>query len=332
MHLKKPLLTLILLSLSGITHCQLSEHIASAVDYRIQGISSDVSHEVFLLQDHSTPNYIWNTNFWAYDINRDAVSPWNSESQHRRAGVLISPQHYILTKHYPIHSGNIIRFVKRDGTIIERTIIRTQSTERSDNYKQKLFPDINIGLLDAPIFDIEPIKILSVKHGQTLEYKNVPVLWFDQEEKGNIAHIHDIKMETITLTLTHPFNYTERFNYYERVVSGDSGSPVFVIINNKLILVCTLTYGEHGSGAFLGYFKDEIQSIMNSLSMQYGFEPFSIQEADVNHLIPPQILTDGVLGTIYKEGDYAYSFLLEKWLYFPTKNLSESGGWVYIFK
>lgn len=262
----------------------LTEHIIDSVDSRIAGKDPVVSKKVFTTQDHSTPNYVWNSDFWASDINRDAVSPWNSSGGARKAGVLISPYHYICAKHYAIGAGSTLRFVKSDGTIIERIVLGSKSTADNPDVSQDPIPDINVGVLDQPIFDIDPIEIVPLELNDELSYQNVPALWFDQEEKGLIANVRDMYDYYTLLRLAAPPSTSERYGYFETAISGDSGSPIFFIAQNKLVLLGVMTFGGDGSCSSLNYYRQQTQTLMDSLSTQFNIPQYPLLVADFSNI------------------------------------------------
>ena len=57
--------------------------------------------------------------------------------------------------------------------------------------------------------------------------------------------------------------------FYEDMISGDSGSPRFLLVDQELVLLCVMWKGGGGSGCFITHFIDEIQASMDSLTSGY---------------------------------------------------------------
>jgi hypothetical protein len=62
--------------------------------------------------------------------------------------------------------------------------------------------------------------------------------------------------------------------FYEPVVRFDSGNPMFLIINNQLVVLSVIT-GE-GTGSFITGYISQINNIMNTLGGGYQLTPIDL--------------------------------------------------------
>ena len=202
----------------------LAAHIASAVDGRIQGKSLVTNGPIFSAQDHVTPAYTRNVNFWGPAPL--GVSPWNSDNGVINAGTLITPRHVIYTNHglvgvgFPAN-GSTLRFIAADNSIITRTqsqFLRIGTT------------DIVIALLDSnlpgtiPHFTVMPDDL-----GLYLPSSfRVPILMIDQEEKGLVSDLYSFIPGGIYFRQP---DDSFRRSFWELPIAGDSGDPLLGLIN-----------------------------------------------------------------------------------------------------
>lgn len=260
--------------------CDLSEHITGNFVRRTSGITDvNASKQIYLEQDHSNKKYIRNTKCWAKDLDLTCISPWNSYGNKFRAGTAISKFHVVFASHYPLPVNTIIRFITNNNDIVERKIIKIQKVFNTD---------ITIALLDQKLPDsITPAKFLpknwknylSTKHHVMADLdtgvltKPVPALCLDYDEKANI-NMFTSAVGNKEIGCGKATGNLEAFS--EQIITGDSGNPCFIIIDDKLVLLTTWNFGGYGSGPFLSgdtfltstmELKSnfvEIQSIMSS--------------------------------------------------------------------
>jgi len=250
----------------------LARSASDAVDTRLVGKSSSTALRIFTLQDHANSNYTRNPNVWCSDLDLTCFSPYNSIDLYQRAGTLISPRHIIFAWHFPIANGATVRFVKMDGTVVNRTMTNSISISNGSNAR-----DIWIGVLDSDVpAGISFAKILPTNWDTKLPSVNstfytIPCLVLDQEEK---ALISDWQFETDLTKLKEQTTFksptdVKRLQFYENLIDGDSGNPAFLIVNNQLVLLTVWTGGGAGSGSSVRYHRDEINAIMTTLGGGY---------------------------------------------------------------
>jgi len=257
-----------------------------AVDNNITGLVPAASLNIFTTQDHSATNYLRNTNCWTATYDLTCCSPWNSYSDasgtgKNRAGTLISPRHVLLAAHYDqITTNDTLRFVDLNNNVVERRLIATKRHPDFplDYPDSPAYPDFTVGLLesDLPTNLISFAKVLPDDyHDYIGSGRFLPALCLDQQEKALIADLVDIAetnlIEGVDQILT-VFDYpadTNRLNYSEEIINGDSGNPAFLILNQQLVLLSVWTYGDAGAGTSVTAFKDDLNQLMTDLGGGY---------------------------------------------------------------
>jgi hypothetical protein len=230
-----------------------AKSIVESIDSKITNTVIDTA--VYTVYDHVTPQYTRNTSSWVSNIDLTCVSLWNSTGGRLRAGTLIGTDCIIFAEHFPINIGSTIRFVSNDNDIIERTLISSRSINSSD---------IMIGKLSTAIStnDCRPALLLPSNQSSYMpssKYNGFrPGLWIDQFEN---AYIGDIT------SINHGFNNVSGPWMYSRVeygkwpVSGDSGSPVFFIIDELDLPILIGTHFSTLGGPSVSYYNDQIREV-----------------------------------------------------------------------
>lgn len=202
----------------------LGKAISDAVDARIAASSQK---NVFTTVNHGTSTYVRNTNCW---INQDKTSwpVWNSWTNNQfYCGCAVTPKHMLVASHAEPPNGTSFRFVTNSNTVVTRTKI-------AQNYVGSA--DVCIIELDSALpGTITPVKVLPTDYTNKITIGNVPLICGNQDSeliirdwyRGTFNIFH--KASTIT----------NRLPYTEPVIAGDSGAPVYTIINNELVAVGT---------------------------------------------------------------------------------------------
>lgn len=249
----------------GVATGSLRAHLDAQIDSRIAGKNVATDMRIFSTQNHSTATYVRNTGCWAAGVDLTPISPWNSESAHHKAGILISPCHVLFATHYHPATGTTLRFITADNVVVTRTTIATQSLTMTSG----LYPDLTVARLDSDVpGTISFARVLPDDYTDylpTLETLEVPIFGTDQEEK---ALVKETPLTSSVARMRTPASLTRRA-WDEGVVGGDSGNPACLIINGKLVLVTVWTYGGTGTGTFINPQRAAINAIMTSLGGGY---------------------------------------------------------------
>lgn len=263
------------------------EHAALMVDSRIAGKDMATHGRLFSYQDHVNDVYVRNPNCWAGDIDLSCISPSNSNANHRKAGVLVTPRHLVNAGHYPFGNGTKVYFVSMAGAIYERTV---RGSVTHPDFKN-LYPDLRLYTLDEDLpGDIKPCKILpSDWHDHLIWIKSgrPPALILDQEEKALVTDLYNLDQNARAFAhFSVPLN-RQRLEFYEDKISGDSGNPAFLIFDlgagPELLLLTALTFGGSGSGTFMTPHISTLNQMIVTSDAQAGVSTgYTLTEADLS--------------------------------------------------
>lgn len=261
-----------------------AEHLSQQVDNRIDNtMTMSTNGGVYSSQDHSTPSYTRNTNFWASDVDFTSISPWNSNGGVGKAGVLITPRHVLNAAHYPFGVGTTVRFVTSDNVVVERTVVARQfaSNHSAGSIKN---PDFVVYTLDSDVpAGISFSKVLPSNYANHISIDNLsdtrlPAVGLDAQEKGTIRDTY----ANAEIRFQEPTD-ADRLLLYEGIVAGDSGNPVFFILNGELVLLTVWTTGGGGSGSLISNYISEVNQMIADADTEAGVSTgYTLTEADLS--------------------------------------------------
>lgn len=232
--------------------------------------------------------YTRNLSCWASDLFQQLTccSPYNHNDSITKAGTLITPRHIIYATHYPLTVPNVVRFITADNQIIDKPLLQAASLPSTGT----VYPDITIGLLDSDV--PESISYCYFLPENYQEYfspspnkettfnvdPRCGVLMVDLEEKAFVGDLKGFLRETSARDLTiinQPTNAL-KLSAYEDIVFGDSGNPIFLIVDNKLVLIAimSLTFigfpGGGGGGANFVYQLSAMNQLIQEVDALEG--------------------------------------------------------------
>jgi len=227
--------------------------------------------QVYTTQDP----YVRNTSFFLQGTHAEALtcaSPWNSTGGTRRAGTAITPRHAVCANHYPVPVGATIRFVASDNTVITRTVVQAARI-----FCNGVGTDAWMILLDSDLpASITPCKIFPDGYetylpagATTAAAFALPLLAMDFSENGiALDIIAELATATVpTMTFGAP-TIPHRLAFYDPIIVGDSGNPIFAVIGSELWLLSTF-FGA-GSGPFYGGLVPELNAMITTLDTLQG--------------------------------------------------------------
>jgi hypothetical protein len=250
----------------------LARHCSEAITSRLSG-----ELPVYSLQDGTT--FIRNPNCWAADVDLTCASPWNSTGGSTMAGTLISPRHVLFCRHLNFFPavGATIKFVSLGNEVISRTISAIGVYPGSGPLN--FFPDIAIGLLDADV--PESITFAEILPDDWKDYMpslerlaSVQCLRLNQNEQATTARFIGVLSNRFQCRIP-PGN---ELPFFQFIVAGDSGSPVFLVINSRPVILGTFTHGGAGIGTFITSQISQVNEIMTSLGGGYQLTDVDISE------------------------------------------------------
>lgn len=224
----------------------LAKHIT---DSTIALIGSNIAANmpIFSTRDNTTPTYVRNASCWASSLDWTGASVWNSLGANTRAGVAITPRHTLHALHYPVTIGTTLRFVAADNSVVTRTVSNVYSVPQSETYAK----DIQIALLDSDLpASITPLKFLPANAADYLPSwsgSTIPAIGTNQFKAALCAPCrlvdtqYGTKYAALVETDTEPYSHV-----YTPIISGDSGCPVFVAVNNTPVLIAHWTFAGMG--------------------------------------------------------------------------------------
>ena len=261
-----------------------AEHLSQQVDNRINNTMTMATNGlVYSSQDHSTPSYTRNTNFWASDVDFTSISPWNSSGGANKAGVMVTPRHLLNAAHYPFGVGAIVRFVTSDNTIVERTVVARQFSPNhiATSIQQ---PDFIVYTLDSDVpAGISFSKVLPSNFSNYISVDNfidtrIPAVGLDAQEKGTIRDTYSNSQ----IRFQKPSD-ADRLLLYEGIDAGDSGNPVFYILNGELVLLTVWTTGGGGAGSLIANYISMVNQMIADADTAAGVSTgYTLTEADLS--------------------------------------------------
>ena len=259
--------------------------------------------------------FIRNTDCWINSLKGiTSMSPFHTGFSYaggHRACTLISPRHFIACSHSMVNVNFYLRFVDRNNNVYIRRVIdvlggayiKPPYPDPCVYARDNVNGDIMIGLLDSdlpPSIEYVPVFPANVEdYLPVTPYKLATVCMIGgnttdahPDRKAtvrNTSYIYRLYNGAITSCTTGPyyFVYGEypagnslRIPFYSNVVSGDSGEPLFLIVNDQLVLISHHYVPD--SGPSYHNVIDEINSHMETLSIDNGAPVYQLTEADIS--------------------------------------------------
>ena len=278
-------------SLSAYTMEQINQHFDPSMSMATNGS---------MLENFTDPNGNlegggWNASrnvsFWGKDIDFTAVSVWNNRGfggDFRMIGATaVTPRHIVMAKHFPLSTADGISFVEPDGTWIHRNVSRVASDGSTD---------IAVALLDVPLpSTIKPVKVVPSDFESYFDRSAVgsisvvnarPIcVGFDHEKKALFFQVYkagsgDSKVIAYFDGSIVPAPYDE---IAEDLVSGDSGNPLFIIVDGEPVLI-TSWHTTSTSPAYNSHIST-INGLIASVDSAQGISTgYTLTEKSLKHL------------------------------------------------
>lgn len=247
--------------------------VGTSIDGLIAGKTASTAQPLVSASDVSPayPN-TRNTGNWAASLDLSCMSLWNSENGGSKAGVLISPEHVLFAEHWKPTVGATLVFLSMTNERAVRTITQLTTAPGYSPY----FPDYAVGRLNSPVPSSigKAIFLADRTLFPTDSVANYPVMWKNQ--------FNELCVSELTTFLTNSISYTkpttgQRAAFGKTVITYDSGSPSFIVLDNKLVLLSVLTFGVGGSGTNLLSQRTNIDAIMTAQGGGYTTQSIVLQ-------------------------------------------------------
>jgi hypothetical protein len=238
-------------------------HISSNFDILIKG-----KKEKNILTPYVNP-YNWprNNNCWAKSLDLTGYAACIVPLGGVGGGTLITKKHVLLANHVPYsNSPFMIFFINNNNVSLIYNVMKTKRVANTD---------ILIGELDREVDD--SLKVYSVLPANYLQYFgkdiNFPILYSDQERKALIGENGLINTTYGSInTLINISKDSNRAQYFEPLIGGDSGNLVSTIINNEVVVIggWYMTLGNMaGLATNIPNYLNEVNSTITSLTSGY---------------------------------------------------------------
>lgn len=248
-------------------------HITSNFDNLIKD-----KREKNILTPYVNP-YNWprNNNCWAKSLDLTGYAAVIVPLGGVGGGTLITKKHVLFANHVPYsNSPFMIFFINNNNKSLVYNVMKTKRVANTD---------ILIGELDKEVD--ASLKVYNVMPSNYLRYfdvkkNNFPILYSDQERKALIGEFGGINNSYgSTNTVINVSKDSNRAQYFEPVIGGDSGNIVSTIINNEVVLIggWYMTLGSSaGVGTNIPNYITEINNTIASLTPGY-----KVNEADLSN-------------------------------------------------
>jgi len=290
-------------------------HINIATSNRLFGKNPLVDRDIYTYQDpyhNGIGRFVRNPSCWLNGVkNISCFSPAQLSGYNWRtkAGTLITTKHIILAEHFGIAilpgAGTPIIFVDDNNNVIRRNIVASiEDPNNSDILISKLDNDVPSNIKIAKVLPPNFTDYFSGTvngYGRISFNPKIYAIALDQEEKAILklltatyrasSNIYPITGYTTNTSLGNtdipssdyatmnpsPLKF---INFFETIITGDSGNPVFMLIDNELVILTT--WLTPSSGPFTsGDNYELINNLINTLSPGEGYSLTPIDLASI---------------------------------------------------
>ncbi len=232
---------------------------------------------------HPTHEIRWNPDRWFADVDVSWASPWNDRSPGHQAGAIITPKHAVLAAHYPLQVGDTMHCIQPDGTRLTRTVAVvtphpdfTQADSNDPNYRRW---DVKVVELDDDLpAAIDPVLLPPAAIDDFLppgaggHSINVPTVMIDQEDKCLVGEwVAPLRHTDLYRNVGAP-REAPRLTLHETWESGDSGSPIGLLFDGRVMLTHVMRGGGGGQwdGVRLDMVLDFLASAVGTYELQFA--------------------------------------------------------------
>jgi hypothetical protein len=154
-----------------------------------------------------------------------------------------------------------VHFVEADNDVVVRTVTAVQAIAGTDILVGKLDSDVPAGIDFAKVLPTNWATKLP-----SLATFGMPVC---NSNQGKEVHLRNVRTLAAAVYCEPP-SLASRISFYRDVISGDSGSPCFAVVNGEMVLLCAWLAGGAGAGPSIVHFTTEINAALTSLGGGYS--------------------------------------------------------------
>ena len=214
--------------------------------------------------------YKWprNNNCWAKNLDLTGYSACIVPLGGVGGGTLITKKHVLFANHVPYSATPfLIFFVNNNNLTLTYNVVKTKRVGNTDILIGELDKEVDASL---KVYDVLPANYLKYFDANKT---NFPILYSDQERKALIGENGLINTTYGSInTLLNISKDTNRAQYFEALIGGDSGNIVSTIINNQIVLIggWYMTLGTMaGLATNIPSYISEVNNTISSLSAGY---------------------------------------------------------------
>jgi hypothetical protein len=227
-----------------------------------------------------------NTNCWLYGVHGLRSMAKTSTYGATGCGSLVSPYHLVNARH--AGGASTFTFTTTNGTTITRTNGASMAVDGTD---------IQVCVLTAPATDCEFVPVVGPSITNRLGGQrgiaggnSFPLVFVQQNYRAMLTECSIDTMAQYSAGQTSPQSWSNSWSqwtfpvpnsgYSSQVQGGDSGTPIYFMLSNRLHLAGTwMTYNGF---PFVAKFTNEIQQAMDALSDASGTPRQTLQVLDVS--------------------------------------------------
>jgi hypothetical protein len=231
-----------------------------------------------ILTPYANP-YNWprNNNCWAKNLDLTGYAACIVPLGGVGGGTLITRKHVLLANHVPYsNSPFLIFFVNNNNVSLVYNVIKTKRVGNTDILIGELDKEVDASL---KVYDVLPANYLKYFDANKT---NFPILYSDQERKALIGENGLINTTYGSInTLLNISKDTNRAQYFEALIGGDSGNIVSTIINNQIVLIggWYMTLGTMaGLATNIPSYISEVNNTISTLSVGYKVNEVNLSD------------------------------------------------------
>jgi len=298
---------------TGPADGSLNKHCYDQIETRIAGRDRS-SMDLWSTRNNAAPSYVWSENCWGADlVNKTCMSPYNTRTGNGGGGALVTPRHVVFTHHVSYYPkvGDRIRYVTPANVTEQFTVEALEIHPYSVGYfiapwdivVVKLDRDVPSSINFAKVLPEDPTPYLpTMPVDQTgpqplIFYSNGVWPWLRACHTTQNKRLATAYMRILSDAVAeYPYNIQSssspvkyvtgttgwQIDRYpdnplgDPVVSGDSGAPAFIVVNNELVLTSLWSTPTAG----FPYYADA--SIINAMINDAGNpDGYSLTEVDL---------------------------------------------------
>jgi len=205
---------------------------------------------LFTTQNHTDGVYVRRHDHLLPGVDLSCISPWNSAGGATRAGTAITRSHVIIATHFPIAVGSQIRFVSMQNETVTRTVA----------VSTPILGDATVLTLSESLPEnIKPALVMPPDWEDYLGESGTTItgmFWVDRQERlipGRFAGTTGQQTTqgiTIRSVMLQQSRYTSLATRFISATSGDSGSPIFMVIGKRVVMQAPLFGPTNGHALF----------------------------------------------------------------------------------